>query len=126
MSNKIERNESVNVDNVKSHRKVAALWTRGSSAQGLDHQEKACREFAESNDITIKKHFGCLGTQATKSGVLNGMISEVTQDDEINMILTYSIDRLSRSESESSTVQSLLKANGIDVISVTEYNENEE
>lgn len=116
-----ERKALVRIDNVVPNCKVAALWMRGSDAQGLDHQESVCEEFAERYGISIKKCYGCMGVSAMKQeGLLKAMISEVTQDEEINAILVYSVDRLSRNNSEVSELKKLLNSRGIDIISASE------
>lgn len=123
MKKEIKQREVVNGKNAVSSRKVAALWLRGSNAQGLDYQEKACNEFAEQSGISIKKTYGCMGVSTGKQGeLLNDMISEVTQDQEINVVLVLSEDRLSRTEPEVSELKALLKAKGVDLISATPNN----
>ena len=121
MTKDIKRKALVRTDNAMSNRKVAALWMRGSNAQGLDHQEIVCEEFAERYGISIKKCYGCMGVSAMKQKeLLKAMVSEVTQDDEINVILVYSVDRLSRNYSEVSELKKLLNSRGIDIISASE------
>jgi len=123
MKKTIEIKQSVLVNNAMPNRKVAALWTKGSNAQGLDHQESVCKEFAERYGISIKKCYGCMGVSAMKQEeLLKAMVSEVAQDGEINAILVYSADRLSRNNSEVSELTSLLKSRGIDVISASDNN----
>ena len=118
-----ERKALVRIDNVVPNCKVAALWMRGSDAQGLDHQESVCEEFAERYGISIKKCYGCMGVSAMKQEeLLKAMVSEVIQDEEINAILVYSTDRLSRNNSEVSELTRLLKSRGIDVISASNNN----
>ena len=101
MISEFYKNESN--DNAVSSRKMAALWLRGSNPQGLDYQEKVCNEFAEHNGISIKKTYGCMGVSTGQQGeLLNNMVSEVTQDQEINVILVFSEDRLSNGDGYSS------------------------
>lgn len=113
------------VENVMPCHKTAALWMKGSNAKGVDHQEIVCEEFAERYGISIKKYYGCMGVSAMEQKELfKAMVSEVTQDEEINAILVYSADRLSRNNSEVSELTSLLKSRGIDIISVSDNNPN--
>lgn len=64
-----------------------------------------------------------MGVSTGKQGeLLNDMISEVTQDQEINVVLVLSEDRLSRTEPEVSELKALLKAKGVDLISATPNN----
>ena len=115
MISEFYKNESN--DNAVSSRKMAALWLRGSNPQGLDYQEKVCNEFAEHNGISIKKTYGCMGVSTGQQGeLLNNMVSEVTQDQEINVILVFSADRLSRKEPEVSELKALLKEKGMGLI----------
>ena len=107
--------------------KVAALWTRVSSEKqeqnncSLETQDKVCREFAERNGITIKKHFGGTHESAKKMGnEFKRMIAEVSRDKEINVILVYSYDRFSRTGAEASMLKALLKSKGVYVVSATQ------
>ena len=120
MIEEIKQKEVVNGNNAVSSCKVAALWLRGSNAEGLDYQEKVCNEFAKHQGISIKKTYGCMSVSTGRQGeLLNNMVSEVTQDQEINIILVISEDRLSRKEQEVLALKALLKAKGVDLISVT-------
>lgn len=107
--------------------KVAALWTRVSTAKqenencSLDNQKKICREFAEAKGITIKREFGGTHESAKTEGELyNKMISEVAKDKEINIILVYSFDRFSRAGLEAAATKAYLKSKGIYVVSATQ------
>ena len=124
---KQKRKKAKQVEFAKLEHKVAAMWTRVSSSEqeqyncSLDSQEKVCREYAERNGITIKKHFGGTHESAQKMGKLfNQMISEVLNDKEINIILVASYDRFSRTGAEASVKIELLKARGIFVVSATQ------
>ena len=115
----------IKINYVMPCHKTAALSMKGSNAKGVDHQEIVCEEFAEHNGISIKKYYGCIGVSAMEQKELfKAMVSEVTQDEEINAILVYSADRLSRNNSEVSELTSLLKSRGIDIISVSDNNPN--
>ena len=124
---KQKRKEAKQVEFAKLEHKVAALWTRVSSGEqeqnncSLESQEKICREYAERNGITIKKHYGDTHESAKTMGKLfNQMISEVTRDKEINIILVSSYGRFSRTGSEASVLKALLKSKGIYVVSATQ------
>ena len=107
--------------------KVAALWTRVSTAKqenencSLDNQKKICREFAEAKGITIKREFGGKHESAKDEGKMyKEMIAEVAKDKEINIILVYSFDRFSRAGEEAIFTKQYLKAKGIYVVSATQ------
>ncbi len=124
---KQKRKDAKRVDYAKLEHKVAAMWTRVSSDEqeqtncSLDSQEKLCREYAERNGITIKKHYGGTHESAKDTGKLfSQMIAEVLKDGEINMILVSAYDRFSRTGAEASMTKALLKSKGIYLISVTQ------
>ena len=124
---KQKRKEAKQVEFTKLDRKVAALWTRVSSGEqeqnncSLESQDKICREYAERNGITIKKHYGGTHESAKNMGKLfNKMIDEVLHDKEINIILVSAYDRFSRTGPEASMTKALLKSEGIFVVSATQ------
>ena len=124
---KQKRKDAKRVDYAKLEHKVAAMWTRVSSDEqeqtncSLDSQEKLCREYAERNGITIKKHYGGTHESAKDTGKLfSQMIAEVLKDGEINMVLVSAYDRFSRTGAEASMTKALLKSKGIYLISVTQ------
>ncbi len=115
------------VEYAKLENKVAALWTRVSTERqenencSLDNQKKICKEFAETNGITIKREFGGKHESAKNEGKLyKEMIAEVAKDKEINIILVYSFDRFSRTGMEAMMTKTYLKAKGIYVVSATQ------
>ena len=108
--------------------KVAALWTRVSTERqeenncSLDKQDKVCRDYAASHDITIKRCYGGTHESAKTEGRLfREMIEDVIKDREINVILVYSFDRFSRAGDEAIMTKALLKSKGIYVISATQH-----
>ena len=113
---KQKRKEAKQVEFTKLDRKVAALWTRVSSGEqeqnncSLESQEKICREYAERNGITIKKHYGRTHESAKNMGKLfNKMIDDVSKDKEINIILVSSYERFSRTGPEASVLKALIR-----------------
>ena len=124
---KQKRKEAKQVEYEKLDHKVAALWTRVSSDQqeqnncSLESQEKICREYAERNGITIKKHYGRTHERAKTMGILfNLIIEEVLHDNELNIILVSAYDRFSRTGPEASVLKQGLKKEGIYVVSATQ------
>ena len=82
------------VEYAKLEHKVAALWTRVSTARqenenySLENQKKVCYEYATAHGITIKREFGGKHESAATEGKMyKEMISEVAEDREINIIL---------------------------------------
>ena len=126
MAKKKQKKNKV-VEYAKLEHKVAALWTRVSTERqenenySLDNQKKICKEFAETNGITIKREFGGKHESAKSEGTMyKEMIAEVAKDREINIILVYSFDRFSRAGMEAMMTKAYLKAKGIYVVSATQ------
>lgn len=122
-----KKNKEKVVEYARIERKVAALWTRVSTERqenenySLDNQKKICKEFAEKNDITIKREFGGRHESAKNEGKMyKEMIAEVARDKEINIILVYSFDRFSRAGYEAMMTKAYLKSKGIYVVSATQ------
>jgi hypothetical protein len=84
------------VEYAKLENKVAALWTRVSTARqerenySLENQKKVCYDFAAEHGITIKREFGGKHESAAVEGrMYKDMITEVAKDKEINIIHLY-------------------------------------
>ena len=84
--------------------KVAAIWTRVSSADqfknnsSIPTQIAACEDYCQRNGIRIKKYFGGENESGAKAGeMFLDMIGEVLADPEYNHIIVYDFDRFSRS-----------------------------
>lgn len=107
--------------------KVAAIWTRVSSADqyknnySIPTQIAACEEYCRRNNIRIKKYFGGGNESASKAGELFlDMIGEVLADPEYNHIIVYDFDRFSRSSNDGIIYKTKAKRSGISVKSVNQ------
>ena len=115
------------VDRISGDKKVAVIWTRVSTSYqaennlSLETQEKACLEYAERNDIEVDRIMGQTNESAKEEGKLyEEMITYVSMNKRINVILVYSYDRFSRAGAEAIVTKAYLKTKGIYVISVTQ------
>ena len=107
--------------------KVAAIWTRVSSADQFKHnssiptQVAACEEYCRRNNIKIKKYFGGVNESGAKAGELFlDMIGEVLADPEYNHIIVYDFDRFSRSSEDGIIYKAKAKQSGVVVKSVNQ------
>ncbi len=107
--------------------KVAVVWTRVSTKEqaennhSLDVQKKECKSYAEKHGIKIVKHYGGTHESAKNEGRLyRQMITEVSKNKDVNMILVYSFDHFSRAGEEGIITKKYLKTKGIYVVSVTQ------
>ena len=107
--------------------KVAAIWTRVSSADQFKHnnsiatQLAACEDYCQRNGIRIKKYFGGENESGSKAGELFlDMIGEVLADPEYNYIVVYDFDRFSRSSTDGIIYKAKAKRSGITVKSVNQ------
>ena len=78
--------------------KVAAIWTRVSSADqyrtnfSIDTQIKACEDYCKAHNIRIKGYFGGGNESAKQSGELFlDMIGTVLADPEYNTIVVFDL-----------------------------------
>ena len=108
--------------------KVAAIWTRVSSADqykknfSIETQREACIEYCKRNGIRIKRDdFGGKNESAKNAGELFlDMISEVGNDPEYNTIVVFDYDRFSRNSNDGIIYKTAMKKKGINVISVNQ------
>ena len=107
--------------------KVAAIWTRVSSADqykynnSIPTQIAACEDYCHRNGIRIKKYFGGENESGAKAGELFlDMIGEVLADPEYNYIVVYDFDRFSRSSTDGIIYKAKAKNSGITVKSVNQ------
>ena len=107
--------------------KVAAIWTRVSSADQYKHnnsiatQLAACEDYCQRNGIRVKKYFGGENESGSKAGELFlDMIGEVLADPEYNYIVVYDFDRFSRSATDGIIYKAKAKNSGITVKSVNQ------
>ena len=109
-------------------KKVAVIWTRVSTDRqekencSLETQYKDIIEFAQRNDIMIKKEFGGEHESAASEGKnFREMIDYVKKDKEVNIILVWNYSRFSRTGARGIMIKDELKAMGKYVIAVKEF-----
>lgn len=107
--------------------KVAAIWTRVSSADqykhnySIDTQKQTCREYCEHRGIRIKGYFGGDNESAKCAGdKFMDMIGAVCDDPEYNTIVVFDFDRFSRNSNDGIVFKTSLKKKGISVESVNQ------
>ena len=107
--------------------KVAAIWTRVSSADqfknncSIETQIESCRDYCARNGIRIKKEFGGKNESAKEAGDLfMDMIGEVMNDPEYNQIVVFDYDRFSRNSEDGIVYKAKVKRNGVNVKSVNQ------
>ena len=107
--------------------KVAAIWTRVSSADqfknncSIETQIESCRDYCARNGIRIKKEFGGKNESAKEAGDLfMDMIGEVLNDPEYNQIVVFDYDRFSRNSEDGIVYKAKVKRSGVNVKSVNQ------
>ena len=107
--------------------KVAAIWTRVSSADqfkgnnSIPTQIAACENYCKEHGIRIKNYFGGENESAKEAGELFlDMIGEVLADPEYNTIVVFDFDRFSRNSNDGIVYKSKVKRSGIQVLSVNQ------
>lgn len=107
--------------------KVAAIWTRVSSADqfksncSIETQIESCRKYCKDNGIRVKKEFGGKNESAKVAGELfMDMIGEVLNDPEYNMIVVFDFDRFSRNSEDGIVCKAKVRRCGITVKSVNQ------
>ena len=107
--------------------KVAAIWTRVSSADqyksnySIETQLNGCYEYCKRNGIRVKKEFGGENESAKEAGDLFlDMIGEVLADPEYNCIVVFDFDRFSRDSNDGIIYKTKVKRCGVTVKSVNQ------
>lgn len=107
--------------------KKAFAWTRVSTREqekkghSLDYQKRMCKDYAERNNIQIVDYLGGEFESAQEEGKLyQQMVDRVLETPDINIILTDSFDRFSRTGAKGILTKETLKKNGKYIISVTQ------
>lgn len=113
--------------NELSKEKVAAIWTRVSSADqfknncSIETQLESCRAYCAKNGIRVKKEFGGKNESAKVAGDLfMDMIGEVLNDPEYNQIVVFDFDRFSRNSTDGIVYKAKVARCGISVKSVNQ------
>lgn len=110
--------------------KTAAAYVRVSDERqdefSPDSQLKLIREYCARNDITLPDELifyddGISAKTAKKRPQFNDMIALAKQKEKpFQMILVWKFSRFARNQEESIVYKSLLRKNGVDVISISE------
>jgi DNA invertase Pin-like site-specific DNA recombinase len=90
---------------------------------GLIRQEKAIRDYAKANEITIERIFreeGVSGTDEIRPALAELMLSLEENGDGIKTVLIERVDRLARDLMIQEAIINDLKKSGFDLISVIE------
>jgi site-specific DNA recombinase len=108
--------------------KNAIIYTRVSSKEQVDEghslesQKRQCFDFAKKNDLNVLKHFEERGESAktTDRPILKEMIQYVAgHAGEINALLLYKVDRLSRDTGDYIALKRLFEKAGIAIVSIS-------
>lgn len=108
-----------------SSNKRAVIYARYSSDnqrdESIDAQVRASREYADKHNLTITKEYVDKAKSATtdKRPEFQNMISDSSKD-LFDIVIVHKLDRFSRDKYDSANYKRKLKANGIQLISVTE------
>ncbi len=111
----------------------AIVYTRVSTKEQVDEghslatQKRLCYEYASKNDYQVVRHFEECGESAKTANrtELNVMLAYAVHNcKNIDAVIIYKIDRLSRNTSDYQTLKNTLNTLGISVVSSTEYIQN--
>ena len=110
--------------------KIAAGYIRESTDDQLEYspeaQRKALRQYAEKNCLVLDERYiycdeGISGRKAGKRPAFQAMIATAkSKDCPFDTILVWKFSRFARNQEESIVYKSMLKRDGIDVVSITE------
>ena len=93
----------------------------------LSTQEKICKEYALKNGYEVSQVFIEQGESAKSANrtELQKLLSFcAVRRNEVNAVITYKIDRISRNTDDYSQIRILLKRYGVEIKSTSEYFEN--
>jgi site-specific DNA recombinase len=119
------------VDNMQTaSARIAALYIRVSTDKqeelSPDAQKRLLLDYAEKNNMIVSEQYifiesGISGKKADKRPQFQKMIGLAKQKDHpFHVILVWKYSRFARNQEESIVYKSLLKKNGVDVISISE------
>ena len=94
----------------------------GQSEQSIEGQRKVCYEFAERNDYNIIAEYidrATTGTEAENRHEFQRMIADSSKR-QFQGVLVYQLDRFARNREDSVIYKSVLKKNGVRVLSARE------
>ena len=111
-------------DNMKTAVAYIRVSTDSQDEYSPDAQKRLIKEYAKNNNMLLTDVFediGISGTKASKRPQFQEMIALSKQKDcSFDTILVWKFSRFARNQEESIVYKSMLKKNGIDVISVSE------
>jgi len=118
---------------ISKNNNKAVIYCRVSTKEQVQEgnslvtQEKACREYALKNGLEIVETFIEQGESAktqnrTELKRLLGFCAN--KKNEINVVIAYKIDRISRNTDDYSQIRIVLKKYGVEIKSTSEYFEN--
>ena len=105
----------------------AVIYARFSSdrqrEESIDGQLRECREYAQKNGITIIHEYIDRALSASKDTEKRLDFQRMIRDSskgQFEIVLVWKLDRFARDRYDSAVYKSLLKKNGVKVVSVTE------
>ncbi len=109
--------------------KKAVIYYRVSTSDqaergfSLNNQKEVCRKFAESNNFKIVKYFSDAGESAKttdRPGLQDMLKFCASKKNNINCIVVYKIDRLTRNAEDYYQIKSFFKGLDVQILSATE------
>lgn len=103
----------------------AVIYARYSSdnqrEESIEGQLRECTAFAEKNDITILRHYidRAYSAKTDNRPEFQNMIKDSAKH-LFDMVIVWKLDRFSRNRYDSARYKTLLKRNGVKVVSATE------
>ena len=104
---------------------TGVIYARYSSdnqrEESIEGQLRECKEFAEKNDITILGTYidRALSAKTDNRPDFQGMIKD-SEKNMFDVVLVWKLDRFARNRYDSAHYKSILKRNGVKVVSATE------
>ena len=104
---------------------TGVIYARYSSdnqrEESIEGQLRECKEFAEKNDITILVTYidRALSAKTDNRPDFQRMIKD-SEKNMFDVVLVWKLDRFARNRYDSAHYKSILKRNGVKVISATE------
>lgn len=116
----MENNKTIN--STQHKKDVAVIWARvshESQASGLESQVEACNEYAGKHGIEIARTFKVIDSEL-RGTLHKEVLNYIAQHPEVNVILIYSFDRISKTDTDAIVTKAFLQAKGVAVLSITQ------
>ena len=119
--------------NASNEKRNAVIYCRVSTKEQVEEgnslvtQERNCREYAAKNNYTIIQVFierGESAKTAERTELQNLFKFCALKKNEINAVISYKIDRISRNTDDYSQIRILLKRYGVEIKSTSEHFED--